>query len=73
MNRGIEHAESLLGGLDFLINNAGLGYFGKTVEQTSGDEFRETLETNLFGVFYACRTAVPLMRKRGGGYIINIS
>jgi NAD(P)-dependent dehydrogenase (short-subunit alcohol dehydrogenase family) len=69
----LEHAESLLGGLDILVNNAGLGYFGKTVEQTSGDEFRETLETNLFGVFYACRTAVPMMRKRGSGYIINIS
>ncbi len=39
----------------------------------SGDEFRQTLETNLFGVFYACHHAIPLMKKRGGGYIINIS
>ncbi len=60
-------------GVDILINNAGIGYFGKTVEETSGDQFRQTLETNLFGVFYACRLAIPLMRKRGGGYIINIS
>ena len=62
-----------LGGVDYLINNAGIGYFGKTVEDMSGDEFRQTLETNLFGVFYACHHAIPLIRARGGGYIINIS
>ena len=39
----------------------------------SGDEFRQTLETNLFGVFYACHYGVPMLRERGGGYIINIS
>lgn len=61
------------GGVDILINNAGVGYFGKTVEEMSGDEFRRTLETNLFGVFYACHHAIPLMKKRGGGYVINIS
>lgn len=61
------------GGVDILINNAGVGYFGKTVEELSADEFRQTLETNLFGVFYACHHAIPLMKQRGGGYIINIS
>ena len=61
------------GGIDILVNNAGMGYFGKTVEELSGDEFRQTLETNLFGVFYACHYAVPFMKQRGGGYIINIS
>ena len=61
------------GGLDILVNNAGIGIIGKTIEETSGDEFRQTLETNLFGVFYGCHYAVPLMRERGGGYIINIS
>ena len=61
------------GGVDILVNNAGMGYFGKTVEELTGDEFRQTLETNLFGVFYTCHYAVPLMKQRGGGYIINIS
>ncbi len=61
------------GGLDILINNAGVGYFGKTVEEMSGDEFRQTLETNLFGVFYTCHHSIPLMKQRGSGHIINIS
>jgi len=61
------------GGVDILVNNAGMGIFGKTVEETSGDEFRQTLETNLFGVFYACHHGIPLMKQRGGGYIFNIS
>jgi NAD(P)-dependent dehydrogenase (short-subunit alcohol dehydrogenase family) len=61
------------GGIDILVNNAGMGYFGKTVEEMSGQEFRQTLETNLFGVFYTCHHAIPLIKKRGGGYIINIS
>lgn len=61
------------GGLDILINNAGIGYFGKTVEEMTPDEFRETLETNLFGVVYACHYAIPKMKQRGGGYMINIS
>lgn len=60
------------GGLDILINNAGIGTF-ETVEQTSPEDFRAVLETNLFGVFYCCHEAIPELRKRGGGYIINIS
>ena len=59
--------------LDILINNAGVGFNGQTVEAMSPDDFRQTLETNLFGVFYACHYAVPLMKKTGGGYIFNIS
>ncbi|PYS85733.1 MAG: short-chain dehydrogenase [Acidobacteria bacterium] len=61
-----------LGGLDILINNAGIGTF-ETVAETSPEDFRAVLETNLFGVFYCCHEAIPQMKKRGGGYIINIS
>ena len=61
-----------LGGIDILINNAGIGLF-TPVESTSPDDFRAVLETNLFGVFYCCHEAIPLMKQRGGGYIINIS
>lgn len=73
VTRMLAECTRAFGGVDILINNAGVGYFGKTVEETSGDDFRETLETNLFGVFYACHHTIPLMKQRGGGYIINIS
>jgi NAD(P)-dependent dehydrogenase (short-subunit alcohol dehydrogenase family) len=69
----LDECERVYGGLDILVNNAGMGIFGKTVEEITGDQFRQTLETNLLGVFYACHYAIPIMKKRGGGYIINIS
>jgi 3-oxoacyl-[acyl-carrier protein] reductase len=60
------------GGVDILVNNAGIGIFA-TVEEMSPEDFRAVLETNVFGVFYCCHEAIPLMKQRGGGYIINIS
>src|SRR5207253_8506538 len=68
----VDYTVEELGGLDILVNNAGIGVF-ETVEQTSPEDFRAVLETNLFGVFYCCHEAIPQMKKRGGGYIINIS
>lgn len=69
----LDEAVRVFGGVDILVNNAGVGFIGSTVEEMSPDDFRQTLETNLFGVFYACHYAIPLMKERGGGYIINIS
>jgi NAD(P)-dependent dehydrogenase (short-subunit alcohol dehydrogenase family) len=60
------------GGVDVLVNNAGIGIFAP-VESQSVEDFRAVIETNLCGVFYCCHEAIPLMKKRGGGYIINIS
>jgi len=60
------------GGVDVLINNAGIGIF-ETVERTSPEDFRAVLETNVLGVYYCCHEAIPAMKQRGGGYIINIS
>jgi 3-oxoacyl-[acyl-carrier protein] reductase len=68
----VHGAAERFGGLDILVNNAGVGYF-KPVDQLTPEEWDTTLETNLSGVFYCCREAIPLMRKRGGGYIFNIS
>lgn len=67
-----ERTTAEFGGLDILINNAGIGIF-KTVEETSPEDFRDVLETNLFGVYYCCHEAIPLMRQRGRGYIVNMS
>jgi NAD(P)-dependent dehydrogenase (short-subunit alcohol dehydrogenase family) len=68
----IEYTVKELGGVDILINNAGIGIF-ESVEEMSPEDFRAVLETNVFGVFYCCHEAIPLMKQRGGGYIINIS
>jgi NAD(P)-dependent dehydrogenase (short-subunit alcohol dehydrogenase family) len=66
-----DQVERLFGGLDILVNNAGVGSHSY-VERMTDEEWSETIETNLSGVFYCCRAAVGLMKKRGGGYIINI-
>lgn len=61
-----------LGGLDILVNNAGIGVFKSTADLTM-DDWNKTLETNLSGAFYCSKEALPRMRNRGAGYIINIS
>ena len=60
------------GGLDVLVNNAGVGFF-KNLEEMSLEEWKSVIETNLTGVFLCSRAAIPRMRKRGGGYIFNVS
>ncbi len=69
----LDECARVFGGVDILVNNAGVGFIGKTVEEMTAEDFEQTLQTNLFGVFYACHFAIPEMKKRGGGYIINIS
>ena len=61
-----------LGGVDIVVNNAGYGLF-RPVADTTVEEWHRVLDTNLSGVFYCCHAALPLLRQRGGGWIINIS
>ncbi len=63
---------SALGGVDILVNNAGVGVF-KTVADMSVADWHAVMDTNLTGVFYCCHAALPHLRTRGGGWIINIS
>ncbi len=74
--RSVEGAVSAaveeFGGLDILVNNAGIGAFGEVAAQPL-DEWRATIDTNLTGVFHCCRAAIPHLRRRGGGWIINVS
>jgi 3-oxoacyl-[acyl-carrier protein] reductase len=60
------------GGLDILINNAGVGAFRATAD-LSLEDWHRVIDTNLSGVFYCCHEALPRMKNRGGGYIINMS
>jgi NAD(P)-dependent dehydrogenase (short-subunit alcohol dehydrogenase family) len=60
------------GGIDVVVNNAGVGVFRAVADMTV-DEWHRVLDTNLSGVFYCCHAALPMLRKRGGGWIINVS
>jgi NAD(P)-dependent dehydrogenase (short-subunit alcohol dehydrogenase family) len=70
--RLLQTAAEHFGGIDILVNNAGIGIM-KPVDQLTPAEWDATIQTNLSGVFYCCREAIPIMRRRGGGYIFNIS
>jgi NAD(P)-dependent dehydrogenase (short-subunit alcohol dehydrogenase family) len=72
VERALAATTARFGGLDFLINNAGMGSF-VNVADMSPDAWAEVLDTNLTGVFNACHAALPHLRRRGGGFIINIS
>ncbi len=67
-----EETEHVFGGVDILVNNAGVGLF-RNLEDMSLDQWNSVIETNLTGVFLCSRAAIPRMKKRGGGYIVNIS
>jgi 3-oxoacyl-[acyl-carrier protein] reductase len=60
------------GRIDCLVNNAGLGHFG-SVDEITGDEWREVLRTNLDGAFYFLRAVAPAMKRQGSGYVINVA
>ncbi len=58
--------------IDILINNAGLGYFG-FLEDLPNEQFHEMQETNVNGIFYCCKMALPKMKEKESGHIINIA
>ena len=72
VQRATDAAVARFGGLDILINNAGVGIFADVATMTP-EQWAEVIDTNLTGAFHACRVAIPHMRRRGGGFIINIS
>ena len=72
VERAVAAVTSRFGGLDVLVNNAGVG-IGAPVAELPHDEWDRIVDTNLTGVFNACRASIPHLRKRGGGWIISIS
>jgi short-subunit dehydrogenase len=60
------------GRIDILINNAGQGLYSP-VENIDVEKYKDIMELNVYGVLIAMQTAIPQMRKQGGGIILNIS
>jgi len=58
--------------IDILINNAGLGLFGK-IDEISVNDWHEMFDTNVHGVFYCMRSVIPVMKRNVSGHIINIA
>jgi len=73
VQRMVEQTGSAFGRLDVLVNNAGIGWFGKTVEEGTEELYDRLMDTNLKGMWMGCHYAVPEMKKVGGGAIINIA
>jgi NADP-dependent 3-hydroxy acid dehydrogenase YdfG len=68
----IDSIEREHGRIDILVNNAGLGYFG-FLEDTTIEQWHEMFDTNVSGMFYCCKSVLPLMKKQQYGHIINIA
>lgn len=60
------------GGLDVLVNNAGCGNVN-SIEDASLEDFRQEIETNLFGTIIVTKAAIPIMREQRSGHIIQFS
>ncbi len=72
MQEVAEEATEYLGGVDLLINNAGIGA-GGPFEELTIDVWRQCIDVNLWGVIYGCHLFAPKMAERGRGFIINVA
>lgn len=70
--RTVEESIQTFGGLDILVNCAGIIYRNRTVEQTMEDEWDATFDVNVKGTFLMCKYAMPMLRERKG-CIVNLS
>jgi NAD(P)-dependent dehydrogenase (short-subunit alcohol dehydrogenase family) len=68
--RAVEEAAARMGGLDIVVNNAGIGAQG-TVEDNDLDEWRHVFDVNVLGMVRVARAALPFLREAGGGAIVN--
>jgi NAD(P)-dependent dehydrogenase (short-subunit alcohol dehydrogenase family) len=70
-SRVVEGTVRAFGGLDLLVNNAGVGHFAPIQEMTL-EAWRAQIDTNLSGVFYMSRAAIPHLKEREDSWILNI-
>ena len=73
VQRMVARAEREFGGVDVLVNNAGIGGVGKTLLELSLSEWELMIRVDLTSVFICCQAVVPLMSAQGRGSIINLS
>jgi NAD(P)-dependent dehydrogenase (short-subunit alcohol dehydrogenase family) len=72
VDRAMSTTVQRFGGLDIVVNNAGIGGFAPVADMAL-DTWHGIIDTNVTGVFFCCRAALPHLRARGGGWIVNIS
>ncbi|ORB31129.1 oxidoreductase [Mycolicibacterium parafortuitum] len=72
VRQAVRAAEEHMGGIDVLVNNAGRGWFG-SIEAMNESSVRAMFELNFFAVLTVVRAALPGMRARGSGWIVNVS
>ncbi|EWT02362.1 short-chain dehydrogenase [Intrasporangium oryzae NRRL B-24470] len=68
--RALDHVMASMGGLDLLVNNAGVAAGGR-IDVATMDEWHWIVDINLLGVVRGCRTFVPLLKQQGSGHIVN--
>ncbi|MBZ5738677.1 SDR family oxidoreductase [Nocardioides mangrovi] len=68
----VRQAHEHFGRLDVVVNNAGYGHFG-FVEELTEQEFRDQMETNVFGAMWVTQAALPFLREQGSGHILQVS
>ena len=70
--RAVALADETFGGLDILVNNAGFGFIG-AIEEATPEEYRPMFEANVFGLIETTRAALPSLRRKRGGRVVNMS
>jgi len=73
VDAALAQTRDALGGVDIMVNNAGIAGANKPVWEYSPEEWRQVIDINLMGVFHCCRAVVPAMLEGGYGRIVNIA
>ena len=73
VSEAVHDTAAQLGGLDVVVNVAGVGGYTGDVSETSLSAWTMTIAVNLTGIFHVCRAVIPLLREAGGGAIVNVS
>ena len=72
VSRGVERIVEEQGRIDVVVNNAGMG-IGGSLEMATGEEIELQMGTNFRGCVNVCQAVLPVMRRQGGGQVVNLS